>query len=88
MSLEYRVESLGAMHERSGFQPGFPELDRYLHHQAGQDARRRAEAVRQGATAGYYTLSACTVQVSKLPRCPVLPATLVGRLAVSETDCS
>lgn len=98
MSLEYRVEPLGAMHERSGFQSGVPELDRYLHHQAGQDARRKATAAfvlvdSQGAIAGYYTLSSSTIQVAefpeaiarKLPRYPVLPATLLGRLAVSQT---
>jgi hypothetical protein len=81
------------MHERSGFQSGVPELDRYLHHQAGQDARRKAAAAlvmldRQGVIAGYYTLSAATVQVPELPRCRFLPATLVARLAISETDCS
>jgi predicted GNAT family N-acyltransferase len=85
------------MHERSGFQSGVPELDRYLHHQAGQDARRKATAAfvlvdSQGAIAGYYTLSSSTIQVEfpeaiarKLPRYPVLPATLLGRLAVSQT---
>jgi len=98
VSLEYRVEPLGAMYERSGFQSGVPELDRYLHHQAGQDARRKATAAfvmvdRQGAIAGYYTLSFSTIQVvefpeaiaRKLPRYPVLPATLLGRLAISQT---
>jgi GNAT superfamily N-acetyltransferase len=98
VSFEYRVEPLGAMHERSGFQSGVPELDRYLHHQAGQDARRKATAAfvmvnGQGAIAGYYTLSASTVQVAefpeaiarKLPRYPVLPATLLGRLAIGQT---
>jgi GNAT superfamily N-acetyltransferase len=86
------------MYERSGFQSGVPELDRYLHHQAGQDARRKATAAfvmvdRQGAIAGYYTLSFSTIQVvefpeaiaRKLPRYPVLPATLLGRLAISQT---
>jgi GNAT superfamily N-acetyltransferase len=98
VSLEYRVEPLSAMHERSGFHSGVPELDSYFHHQAGQDSRRRAAAAfvmldREGVIAGYYTLSASIIQVQefpeaiarKLPRYPVLPATLLGRLAVSQT---
>jgi len=97
VSFEYRVELLGAVHERSAFQSGIPELDRYLHHQAGQDARRKAAAAfvmldREGAVGGYYTLSASTILLSelpepiarKLPRYPVLPATLLGRLAISQ----
>lgn len=96
MSLENWIEPLGVKHERSGFQSGVPELDRYLHQQAGKDARRKATAAfvmvdSQGAIAGYYTLSSSTIQVvefpeaiaRKLPRYPVLPATLLGRLAVS-----
>lgn len=96
MNLEYRVEPLGASHDRTTFDSGVLELDNYFHHQAGQDARRKAAAPfglldRQDAIVGYYTLSACGLQLSefpeaivrKLPRYPVLPATLLGRLAVS-----
>lgn len=93
---EYRVEPLSATHDRTGFHSGVPELDRYLLHQAGQDARRKVAVPfvlvdRTGAVAGYYTLSAYGIRLTelpevlakKLPRYPLLPATLLGRLAIS-----
>jgi predicted GNAT family N-acyltransferase len=97
--LAYRVKPLGADHDRAGFYSGVPELDRYLHRQAGQDARRKVAAPfvlidLNGVLVGYYTLSAYSVRVGelpeaiakKLPRYPLLPATLLGRLAIS-TSC-
>ena len=96
--LEYRVESLSASHSRAAFHSGVPELDRYLRHQAGQDARRKVAAPfvltdQNGTILGYYTLSAYSVQLGelpeaiakKLPRYPLLPATLLGRLAISSS---
>jgi predicted GNAT family N-acyltransferase len=72
-----------------------PELDHYLHHQAGQDARRKVAAPfvlvdGSGSVLGYYTLSAYGIHLGelpatiakKLPRYPLLPATLLGRLAI------
>lgn len=63
--------------------------------QAGQDARKNIAALfvlvlPDGAIAGYYTLSATAVDIGKwpaqtirkLPRYPLIPATLLGRLAV------
>lgn len=95
---EYWVEALSASHNRAAFHSGAPELDHYLHHQAGQDARRKVAAPfvmvgENNAILGYYTLSAYSVQLSelpeviakKLPRYPLLPATLLGRLAVSSS---
>jgi len=92
----YRVEPLGAGHDRASFHSGVQELDRYLHEQAGQDARRKVATPfvlldPSGALVGYYTLSAYSVRLGelseaiakKLPRYPLLPATLLGRLAVS-----
>jgi GNAT superfamily N-acetyltransferase len=92
---EHRVEPLNASHLRDAFRSGVPELDNYLHHQAGQDARRRVAAPfvlagRDGSILGYYTLSAYSVRAAelpeavakRLPRYPLLPATLLGRLAV------
>lgn len=71
-------------------------LDRYLQKIASQDAANRVAAVfvltADGVTvAGYYTLSAHVVRlvdlppsfVKKLPRYAHVPATLLGRLAVS-----
>ena len=94
----YRVEPLSASHDRSAFACGVPELDRYLHEQAGQDARRKVAAPfvlvdQEGSIAGYYTLSAYAIRLGelpevtakKLPRYPLPPATLLGRLAVSSS---
>jgi len=93
---DYRVEALGKQHNRSGFSCGAEPLDRYLREQAGQDARKRVAAPfvlcegKSNAVLGYYTLSALSVDIGawpedvarKLPRYPVVPATLLGRLAV------
>lgn len=90
-----RVEALGSHHDRSGFESGVELLDRYFRTQAGQDARKNMAApfvlmLRDGTVAGYYTLSSTAVQLAelpsqimrKLPRYPLVPATLLGRLAV------
>lgn len=93
---DYRVEPLGKHHDRSAFSCGVEPLDRYLREQAGQDARKRVAApfvLCEGKSAevvGYYTLSALSVDVGewsadlakKLPRYPLVPVTLIGRLAV------
>ncbi len=90
-----RVELLGPQHDRSGFESGVEPLDRYFRTQAGQDARKKMAAsfvlvLQDGRIAGYYTLSATAVGlpelpeaiIRKLPRYPLIPATLLGRLAV------
>ncbi len=95
--LGYRVEPLRPSHDRAAFRCGVPELDDYFHHQASQDLRRKVAAPlvmldKNGIIVGYYTLSAYSVHLGelpetvaqKLPRYPLLPATLLGRLAVSQ----
>ncbi|TXH36470.1 MAG: GNAT family N-acetyltransferase [Rhodospirillaceae bacterium] len=90
-----RVEALGSQHDRSKFESGAEPLDRYFRTQAGQDARKNMAApfvlvLPDGVIGGYYTLSSASIQlgelpeqtVRKLPRYPLLPATLLGRLAV------
>jgi len=90
-----RVEPLGPQHGRVSFASGVEPLDRYLRTQAGQDARKRMAApfvlvLPGGALGGYYTLSATALRLAefpddvarKLPRYPLVPATLLGRLAV------
>jgi GNAT superfamily N-acetyltransferase len=89
------VGPLTSSHDRSEFESGVEPLDRYLRTQAGQDARKNVAApfvllLSDGTIAGYYTLSFTSVQlvelplqtVRKLPRYPLVPATLLGRLAV------
>jgi len=92
---DYRIELLGNQHDRTAFSCGIEALDRYLHVQAGQDSRRRIAScfvlvAPDGSLAGYYTLSAAGIALAdlpadvtrKLPRYPLLPAALMGRLAV------
>ena len=92
----YRIEALGKQHDRSGFTCGSEPLDAYLRVQAGQDARKRVAATfvlcegTSHTVIGFYTLSAISVDIGswpedvakKLPRYPVVPATLLGRLAI------
>jgi predicted GNAT family N-acyltransferase len=93
---EYRVEILGPRHDRESFSCGVDALDNYFRRQAMQDFRKRVAAVfvltGDGKTvAGYYTLSQYSVALDslspetarRLPRYPLVPATLLGRLAVS-----
>lgn len=90
-----RVEPLSSSHDRSRFESGVEPLDRYFRTQAGQDARKNMAApfvllLPDGTVAGYYTLSSTSVllgdlpneTVRKLPKYPLVPATLLGRLAV------
>jgi len=81
---------------RAAFSCGSEPLDRYLKQQASQDARKRVAVPyvlvsEDDRIAGYYTLSADNIRADdlppelvkqlKLPRYPVMGATLVGRLA-------
>lgn len=95
-SSEFQVQPLGPHHDRAGFSCGVEPLDSYLKRQAGQDMKKRVAAVfvlsSDGKTiAGYYTLSQYSVELGempetlarRLPKYPDVPATLLGRLAVS-----
>jgi len=90
------IEPLGPKHDRAAFSCGVEILDAYLRKQAEQDLKKRAAVpfviTPDGTTiAGYYTLSQYSVQLGgipvevakKLPKYPMVPATLLGRLAVS-----
>ena len=93
---QYRVKPLGPSHDRTAFYSGVPELDEYLRRQAGQDVRRKVAVPfvlvdTEDVILGYYTLSAYGIRLEalpkdiskRLPRYPLVPATLLGRLAVS-----
>ena len=95
-SPEFQVQALGPQHDRAGFSCGVEPLDHYLKKQARQDVTKRVAAVfvltPDGKTiAGYYTLSQYSVDLGavppeigrRLPKYPLVPATLIGRLAVS-----
>jgi GNAT superfamily N-acetyltransferase len=92
----FSIEPLASHHDRASFSCSVAVLDRYLQTQASQDARRHiancfvAVPLSTSVIAGYYSLAAASIplsdlpedQTKRVPRYPVLPAALVGRLAV------
>jgi GNAT superfamily N-acetyltransferase len=93
------VEPLGKQHDRAAFACGNEVLDHYLKEIASQDARRlvaapfvAVESDDPKTILGYYTLSAVGIALEslplevarKLPAYPIVPATLLGRLAVDQ----
>jgi ribosomal protein S18 acetylase RimI-like enzyme len=98
MLAPYRIEALGAQHDRKAFSSGVAALDRYFQEQVTQDIRRRATTcyvatnTATGTVAGYYTIAAGSIPLSdlpenirkKLPRYPLVPAAQLGRLAVDQ----
>src|ERR1700693_5684371 len=98
-SADLRVVPLGELHDRAGFTCGVESLDRYLKIQAGQDVRRKANAVFVLGSAaepervlGYCTFCAMAISQGEvpenarkhIPRYPLVSATLIGRLAVAK----
>ena len=93
--MTFAIEALARHHDRARFDCGSEPLDRYIRRQASQDARKRVArifvAVPEGSAevAGFYTLSAASVEratlppetAKRLPHYPV-PVALIGRLAV------
>ncbi len=90
------IEPLGAKHDRAAFSSGNQELDSYLQKQAGQDLKKRAAVPfvitpDHKTIAGFYTLSQYAIDLGevpddiakRLPKYPLVSATLLGRLAVS-----
>ena len=66
------VEPLRASHDRAAFSCGVPLLDKYLQTQASQDMKKSLAAVYvltpDGKTiTGFYTLSAYSVELDKIP---------------------
>lgn len=92
------IALLNKSQNRSSFSCGIESLDNYLKKQAGQDAKKKVSVtyVLQDSetleVVGYYTLSSTAIELlaipeqirKKLPKHALLPATLIGRLAVSE----
>lgn len=96
---DLQIEALASHHDRDSFSCGVDSLDRYLRTQASQDVRRKANGVfilvepdKSDVVLGYYTLCATgvaqgdvpAVARKHVPRYPLVSATLVGRLAVSQ----
>ncbi|NJM18327.1 MAG: GNAT family N-acetyltransferase [Richelia sp. RM2_1_2] len=86
-------------HNRSAFVSGNDSLDNYIRKQASQELKKKVSTVfvlidsPNVDIIAYYTLSSYMVDVANLnedfaktvPRYPLLPATLLGRLAVDQT---
>jgi GNAT superfamily N-acetyltransferase len=97
-SRRFRLGPLAEHHDRDAFSCGEDALDRYFRRQASQDRRRDFAQIwvldepATGLVAGFYTLSAAEIELAvipeeqrkRLPRYPVVPALLLGRLAVDE----
>jgi predicted GNAT family N-acyltransferase len=98
-SKNLRIVPLGEERDRGSFTCGVESLDRYLRTQAGQDVRRKANAVfilseigEPTRTLGYYTLCAMAISQGNVPETarkhvphyPLVSATLIGRLAIAK----
>lgn len=94
--VSFQVVSINAQHNREPFTCGTPALDNYFKNQVSQDIKRRIAScfvalAPDQSIAGFYTLSATSVNLTdlpasnakKLPRYPLVPAVRMGRLAVS-----
>jgi predicted GNAT family N-acyltransferase len=94
--LTFPIEPLQPHHDRPDFHCANEALDRYFHERIRRDVEASVAAAFVMADGpkvlGYYTLSAHHVERSslpedvakklKLPKYPLIPATLMGRLAV------
>ena len=97
MTQGFRVEALSPAHDRKTFSSGSEPLDRYLRELATQDVKRRVSNCfvaldDADVIAGYYTFAATSLpltelsaeEAKRLPRYTLMPAGLIGRLAVDE----
>ena len=97
MTQRFRIEALSSAHDRAGFSSGVEPLDRYLRELATQDIKRRVSNCfvaldDDDVIAGYYTFAATSMPLTelspeetrRLPRYALLPAGLIGRLAVDQ----
>ena len=93
----FNIEALKPAHNRTGFSSGVEPLDRYFRELVMQDVKRRVSNCfvaldTAGVIAGYYTLAVASLPLmelsadekQRLPRYALLPAGLIGRLAVDQ----
>ena len=97
-SSKYVIEHLDKKHDKTFFSCGVAALDQYLKTQASQDIKKNVAITyvltQRGIEQilGFYTISSIGIfpgelpddVTKKLPRYPVLPGILLGRLAVDE----
>ena len=94
--MSYHIKLLDKQHNRKDFDCGVEPLNVYLKNRSGQDQKKHIAVtyvmhdLEKDHIAGYYTLSSTGIELKslpdtckkKLPKYPVVPATLIGRLAV------
>ncbi|HLB41527.1 MAG TPA: GNAT family N-acetyltransferase [Gammaproteobacteria bacterium] len=95
---EYIITRLDSNHDKQIFSCGSIYLDNYLKTKAGQDAKKNVSVTYVltkhdlNKIIGYYTISSIGVDagelpdetIKKLPKYPILPGILLGRLAVDK----
>ncbi len=96
--ISFIFEPLGPHHDRAGFACGNAALDDFLQTKARKERDLgygrvfvMVDPAAPTAVAGYYTLSAHSIDISalddrlrkKMPKYPLVPVTLIGRLARS-----
>ena len=98
-AIKNRICKLDESHARKNFTCGNEKLDIYLKQQASQDFKKGVAVPyvmldgESSTVLGYYTLSSTNVMlaelpdyvIEKLPRYPLVPATLIGRLAIDNS---
>ena len=97
----FQIELLNSkVHDRANFSCGESSLDNYIKQRASQDVKKQVSAAfvlldkPDVEILGYYTLSSYIIEVEnldsavakKLPHYPAFPATLLGRLAVHQSQ--
>lgn len=95
MTQGFTIEALTSLHDRKVFSSGSVPLDRYFRELVSQDIKRRVSNCfvvldADGVIAAYYTFAAVSFPLTelsaeetrRLPRYALLPAGLIGRLAV------
>jgi predicted GNAT family N-acyltransferase len=94
----FKITILNKNHDKNSFSCNHVELDNYLHKQASQDIKRSISVTyvltseNDHIVLGYYSLASTSINIGelpeafskKLPRYPILPAILLGRLAVDQ----
>ena len=97
MTQGFRIEAMNTAHNRKSFASGVEPLDRYFRELVTQDVKRKVSNCfvardAAGVIAGYYTFAAASLPLTelsadekyRLPRYALLPAGLIGRLAVDQ----
>lgn len=92
----YKICKLNSTYNKKDFSCGSIFLDNYIKTQASQDIKRNVSvsyvltSINSVDFIGYYTLSSISIDTSelsdefmkKLPKYPMLPGILIGRLAI------